>query len=364
MRICILLGTRPEIVKMSPIIRECVRRGIDHYTIHTGQHYSYDMDRIFFDQLELEEPRYNLNVGSGPHGQQTGRMLAGIEKILIEDKPDILLVQGDTNTVLAGALAAAKLNIPIGHVEAGLRSFDRSMPEEVNRVIADHVSDLLFATSVTSQANLLAEGIDERKVIITGNTIVDAVKQNLEISERTVGRTLASMGLVKGRYVLATLHRQENVDSIERLRSIMVGLEGVSLTLGREVILPMHPRTSKNMASFGLVVPHGIRIIEPLGFLEFLQLESNASLVLTDSGGVQEESCIFGVPCVTMRSNTERPETVEVGANVIAGVESANIIRCADDMNRNRRQWKCPLGNGDAAHRIIDIISERQAEPQ
>ena len=154
MRICILLGTRPEIVKMSPIVRECVRLGIDHYTIHTGQHYSYEMDRIFFEQLELEEPLYNLNVGSGPHGQQTGRMLAGIETILIDDRPDILLVQGDTNTVLAGALAASKLNIPIGHVEAGLRSFDRTMPEEINRVIADHVSDLLFATSSTSMSNL------------------------------------------------------------------------------------------------------------------------------------------------------------------------------------------------------------------
>lgn len=362
MRICILLGTRPEIVKMSPIIRECVRRGIDHYTVHTGQHYSYEMDRIFFDQLELEEPRYNLNVGSGPHGQQTGKMLAGIEKILIEDRPDILLVQGDTNTVLAGALAAAKLNISIGHIEAGLRSFDRSMPEEVNRVIADHVSDFLFATSAISQANLLAEGIDKDKITITGNTIVDAVKQNLEISERKVGHTLASLGLIKGNYILATLHRQENVDSIERLRSIIIGLEGVSFALGQEVILPMHPRTRKNMASFGLTIPQGVRAMEPLGFLEFLQLESNASIALTDSGGVQEESCIFGVPCVTLRNNTERPETVEVGANVIAGVESANIIRCAVEANRNHRHWNCPLGNGDTAHRILDIIMESQVK--
>jgi UDP-N-acetylglucosamine 2-epimerase (non-hydrolysing) len=356
MRICILLGTRPEIVKMSPIVRECVRRGIDHYTIHTGQHYSYEMDRIFFEQLELEEPRYNLNVGSGPHGQQTGKMLAGIESILIDDRPDILLVQGDTNTVLSGTLAASKMNIPIGHVEAGLRSFDRNMPEEINRVIADHVADMLFATSKTSCANLLAEGISEDKVFVTGNTIVDAVKQNLEISERKVGNLLATLGLEKRKYILATLHRQENVDSKERLRSIMQGLEGTASALGLEVILPMHPRTSKSMSSFGLAAPPGIRIIEPLGFLEFLQLESNASLALTDSGGVQEETCILGVPCVTLRDNTERPETVDVGANVVAGVESANIIRYAIQMSEGSKQWECPLGTGNAAKRIVEII--------
>jgi UDP-N-acetylglucosamine 2-epimerase (non-hydrolysing) len=314
------------------------------------------MDRIFFEQLELEEPKYNLNVGSGLHGQQTGVMLAGIETILTQDRPDILLVQGDTNTVLAGALAASKMNIPIGHVEAGLRCFDRKMPEEINRVVADHLSDLLFAASSTSQANLLAEGIDDKKVFVTGNTIVDAVKQNLEISERKVGDVLKTLGLEKGKYILATLHRQENVDSSERLRSILLGLEGTASVLGQEVLLPMHPRTKKNMASFGFAEPPGVRIIEPLGFLEFLQLESNASLALTDSGGVQEESCILGVPCVTLRDNTERPETVDVGANVVAGVESADIIRYAKKMSVKGATWECPLGNGNTAQRIIEII--------
>lgn len=359
MRICILLGTRPEIVKMSPIIRECVRRGIDHYTIHTGQHYSYEMDRIFFEQLELEGARYNLNVGSGPHGQQTGKMLAGIETILTSDRPDILLVQGDTNTVLAGTLAASKMNIPLGHVEAGLRSFDRSMPEEINRIVADHLSDLLFATSPISRTNLLAEGIAENKVFVTGNTIVDAVKQNLEISERLVGDALSSMGLEKDGYILATLHRQENVDSKERLESILAGLQGASSALGKEVIFPIHPRTRKNILSFGLAVPPGIRMIEPLGFLEFLQLESKAALALTDSGGVQEEACILGVPCVTLRNNTERPETVDVGANVVAGVESANIIGCAKKMSVVETAWACPLGDGNTARQIIEIIVDK-----
>ena len=359
MSICIILGTRPEIVKMSPIIRECVRRDIDHYCIHTGQHYSYAMDRIFFDELELGEARYNLNVGSGPHGQQTGKMLSGIESIILKDRPDVVLVQGDTNTVLAGALAASKMSIPMGHVEAGLRSFDRTMPEEINRVIADHVSDMLFATSQTSRGNLLSEGIDESKIFVTGNTIVDAVKQNLEISRRKVGNLIGALGLEKSRYILATLHRQENVDSEERLKGIMLGLGGTASALGLEVILPMHPRTRKNMAAFGLMAPPGIRIIEPLGFLEFLQLESNASLALTDSGGVQEESCILGVPCVTLRNNTERPETVDVGANVVAGIGSANIIQWARRMSVAGRHWECPLGDGNAAKRMIDIIIER-----
>ena len=359
MRICFLLGTRPEIVKMSPLIRECVRRGIDHYTIHTGQHYSYEMDQIFFDELELEKARYNLNVGSGLHGQQTGKMLTGIECILADDRPDILLVQGDTNTVLAGTLAASKMNISIGHVEAGLRCFDRTMPEEINRVIADHLADLLFATSSISRANLLAEGIEETKVFVTGNTIVDAVKQNLEISGRKVGNVLRSLGLEKGKYILATIHRQENVDSKERLQSILLGLEGTASALGMEVIFPMHPRTRKNMTSFGLAEPPGVRMIEPLGFLEFLQLESHAALALTDSGGVQEESCILGVPCVTLRDNTERPETVEVGANVVAGVESASIIRCAEKMSASGATWECPLGDGTAAQRMIEIVMDR-----
>jgi UDP-N-acetylglucosamine 2-epimerase (non-hydrolysing) len=358
MSICIILGTRPEIVKMSPIVRECVRRGIDHYVIHTGQHYSYEMDRIFFEELELGEARYNLNVGSGPHGQQTGKMLAGIESILVKDRPRAVLVQGDTNTVLAGALAASKMSIPIGHVEAGLRSFDRTMPEEINRVIADHVSDMLFATSLTSRANLLAEGINEKKIFVTGNTIVDAVKQNLEISKRKVCGLFNTLHLEKGSYILATLHRQENVDSKERLEGIMQGLQETGSALGYVVILPMHPRTRKNMATFGLATPPGIRIIDPLGFLEFLQLESNAHLALTDSGGVQEESCILGVPCVTLRNNTERPETVDVGANVVAGVESANIVKCAKHMSDRQRKWECPLGDGHAAKHMIDIIME------
>ncbi len=318
MKFCIILGTRPEIIKMSPIIRECLKRNLDFFTIHTGQHYSYEMDRIFFEELKLPVPQYNLDVGSGSHGHQTGKMLAGIEDILIKEKPDIVYIQGDTNTVLAGALAASKLHIKIGHVEAGLRSFDRTMPEEVNRVIADHISDLLFAPTEASKALLLKEGIPESKIFVTGNTIVDAVNENLKIADNS--NILERLGLKPKEYMLSTLHRQENVDDKARLLEIMKGLGEVSKKYMMPIVLPIHPRTKKMIKEFGIQLPEGVRAIEPLGFMEFLKAEANAKLVLTDSGGVQEECCILGVPCVTLRENTERPETITVGANILGRI--------------------------------------------
>ena len=218
--IAIVLGTRPEIVKMSPIIRACEQRGLDYYILHTGQHYSYEMDRAFFDALDLPDPRYNLEVGSGPHSAQTGRIMAGIEEILVADRPDVVLVQGDTNTVLGGALAASKLHIKVGHVEAGLRSYDRTMPEEINRIVADHISDYLFAPSELCQLTLVSEGIDPEKIFVTGNTVVDAVRQNLRIAERKAD-VFARLGVGPKTYVLVTAHRAENVDSREKLSSIL-----------------------------------------------------------------------------------------------------------------------------------------------
>jgi len=232
--IAIVLGTRPEIIKMSPVIRECESRGTDFFIVHSGQHYSYEMDRSFFEDLDLPEPRYNLDVGSGTHAGQTAKVLAGTEEVLAKEEPDIVLVQGDTNTVLAGALAAAKLHIPVGHVEAGLRSFDRAMPEEVNRVVADHVSDYLFAPTETARQNLLREGIAEDRVFVTGNTIVDAVLRNREISEAKA-KALDALGLSPGGYFLVTSHRQENVDDPGTLRGIVAGLEAVH----REYSLPV-----------------------------------------------------------------------------------------------------------------------------
>lgn len=354
MKIGIVLGTRPEIIKFSPVIRECERLSLDYFILHTGQHYSYSMDRVFFDQLELPEARYNLDVGSGSHAEQTGRMLIGIENVLRLEKPDVVLVEGDTNTVLAGALAAVKLGVKVGHVEAGLRSYDRNMPEEINRILADHCSDYLFAPTEKSKQILLGEGIPEEKIFVTGNTIVDAVFQNLEIAKRTV-KVLKDLGLNSDDYFLVTVHRQENVDNERRFRNILCGLEMVRKEYDVELIYPIHPRSLKRMEAFGLR-PNGVRLIEPLDYLSFLRLESNARLVLTDSGGVQEEACILGVPCVTLRDNTERPETVEVGANVLAGTDPKVIVEKVGFMLNRKVCWRNPFGDGRAGRRIIKIL--------
>ena len=359
MKISIILGTRPEIIKMSPIIRECEKQGLDYFILHTGQHYSYNLDKIFFNELELPAAKYNLDVGSGMHAEETGKMLIGIEKILREEKPDIILVEGDTNTVLAGALAASKLHIKVGHVEAGLRSFDKRMPEETNRVIADHVSDFLFAPTEKARENLLKEGVEENKISVTGNTIVDAVYQNLEIARRKAD-ALSKLNLSTKEYFLVTAHRQENVDVKERLKGILDGLELVYNKFNIPIIYPIHPRTKKKIEEFGLEVPEGIRLTEPLGFLEFLQLEAHAKLVLTDSGGVQEETCILKVPCVTLRDNTERPETLEVESNVLAGVNQNMILEGVKKMmDKKERNWKNPFGDGKSGSRIIKILGAR-----
>ncbi len=349
-----ILGTRPEIIKMSPVIRACQEMACDFSVLHTGQHYSYNMDKVFFEELNLPYPEHNLDVGSGLHGEQTGKMLAGIEKILLQERPSIVLVQGDTNTVVAGALAAAKLHIKVGHIEAGLRSFDNTMPEEINRIITDHISDLLFTPTVCTTELLLKEGISGEKIFYTGNTIVDAVYQNLEIARSKVD-VLGEYSLGPQKYMLVTAHRQENVDVKGKLSGIFRGLELVYSKYGLPIIFPIHPRTYKMVREFNLDVPEGIVFLEPLGFLEFLQLEANAKLVLTDSGGLQEESCILGVPCVTLRENTERPETVETGSNMLSGCNPERILAAAEVMI-NKSKWVNPFGDGKAGKKILTII--------
>jgi UDP-N-acetylglucosamine 2-epimerase (non-hydrolysing) len=351
--ILIVIGTRPEIIKMSPIIRECNLRGLDYSIVHTGQHYSYAMDRIFFEQLDLSLPEYNLDVGSGTHGAQTAAILAGIENILLKHPPQIVLVQGDTNTVCAGALAAVKLHIPVGHVEAGLRSFDRSMPEEINRIVADHVSDQLYAPTTVSLQNLLLEGINAEKITVTGNTVVDAIQQNIRIAQQKVD-PLKELGLERQGYFLVTAHRVENVDDPLRLAEILTGLKQISEHFGLPVVFPMHPRTQKMVREFSLST-EGIRVINPVGYLQFLILESMAAVLLTDSGGVQEESCVLSVPCVTLRENTERPETITVGSNILAGTNPEKMLAATDLMIDIPRTWNNPFGDGDAAHRVIDV---------
>jgi len=354
-KIAVILGTRPEIIKMSPVIRELERRQEDYFILHTGQHYSYNLDRVFFDQLKLPQAKYNLEVGSGSHARQTGKILIGVEKVLLDEKPDIVLVEGDTNSVFAGAFAAAKLRVKVGHVEAGLRSYDRNMPEEINRILTDHCSDYLFAPTEKAKGILLGEGILGSEVFVTGNTIVDAVYQNLEIA-RGQGNTLSGLNLGAGQYFLVTLHRQENVDDPGRFASILAGLDKVAPQFRMPIIYPIHPHSRKRMDEFGLK-PENITLIEPVSFLDFLQLESSARLILTDSGGVQEEACILGVPCVTLRDNTERPETLEVGANILAGASPDKIADCTKLMLDRSKKWSNPFGDGTAGQRIVEVVA-------
>lgn len=331
--------------------------GLEYFILHTGQHYSYHMDRVFFRQLDLRDAKYNLDIGSGSHAEQTGKMLVGIEKTLLKEAPDVVLVEGDTNTVLAGALSAAKLGITVGHVEAGLRSYDREMPEEINRVLTDHCSDLLFAPTENSMQTLLSEGILKEKVFVTGNTIVDAVNQNIKIAEKETHLN-KKLDIEYGNYLLCTVHRQENVDDKTRFKNILTGLEQVSKKTGLPIIYPIHPRSKEQLKIFNIKT-HNITTIEPLDYLSFLQLEHHAKLILTDSGGVQEEACILRVPCVTLRDNTERPETIDVGANVLAGTNPSDIVKKTDFMLRRKNRWKNPFGDGKAAKRIIRIIQEK-----
>lgn len=352
----VLVGTRPEIIKMSPVIRRIRGERIPFKLIHTGQHYSPEMDAVFFKRLGLPKPDIQLGVGkSGKagHGAQTAFMLEGLETVLQKIRPTALFVQGDTNTVLAGALAASKIpGIRIAHVEAGLRSYDRGMPEETNRVIADHLSHFLFAPTRGAAATLKGEGIDPRKIFVTGNTIADAVLENVK---RVRG------GAVRARkpsqpFILLTLHRQENVDDPARLRAAFEGVARTAAELRAPVLFPMHPRTAKQIARFHIRMPSCVCVLPPADFLEFLDLESRARLILTDSGGVQEEACILRVPCVTLRTTTERPETIAAGGNVLTGTDPAAILRGARRMLAVRRTWKNPFGDGQAARRIVDAV--------
>ena len=362
MRIGIVLGTRPEVIKMSPIIRACIRRDADFFLLHTGQHYSFEMDKALFDELDLPVPRYRLDVGSGGHGEQTAKMLAGIENVLLRDPADIVLVEGDTNTTIAGALAAAKLPVVVAHVEAGLRSGDRSTPEEVNRIVVDHLSDLLFAPTDRARESLLAEGIAPERIFVTGNTIVDAVVENRARAE-VESTVLERLGITAGTFVLMTAHRQENADIAARFRGILDGATRVGRELGMPVVYPIHPRSRKMLGELGLeAAAAGLRLIEPLNYLDFLRLESTARLILSDSGGVQEEACIIGVPCVTLRDSTERPEAIAVGASVLAGADPAVIVEKARAHACAPRGWTQPFGDGRAGERILEIVRRWRRE--
>ncbi len=368
MKIAIVLGTRPEIIKMASIIDEIIKRNIELVLIHTGQHYNKEMSDNFFKDLEIPSPNYNIHIGSGPHGKQTGLMMQGIEEVLMDENPDIVLVQGDTNAVLAGALAASKLHIAVGHVEAGLRSFDLTMPEEINRKTCDICSLMYFIPTEQSAINLLSENISRKKLFITGNTIVDACFRHLKIAKK---RGIEDKSLKKldienmNNIITLTMHRAENVDDEERLNNIINALSQLTET---NIIFPIHPRTKKNLKYFGLwnkinEIKH-IHIINPLNYLDFLLLLSYSKLVLTDSGGLQEESITLNIPALTLRYNTERPETVDAGGNILVGSDEDNIInnvrKILNDSSfaENMKSATNPYGKGNTANLIINTIEK------
>lgn len=358
-QLTIVLGTRPEIIKLAPLIRLCDRREIPYTVIHTGQHYSESLDGVFFEKLALPAPDHNLQVGSKPHGAQTGEMIAGIEEHLRAERPDTVLVQGDTNSVLAGAIAADKLETELGHVEAGLRSFDREMPEESNRRVADHLADYLFSPSETAADRLRQEGIPDDRIFVTGNTVVDAVERHRSVAEEK-SSVLSELGLAAGEFVLMTAHRAENVDNPRRFRRILRGASLVAREFDLPVVYPIHPRAAEHLDEFDLTVPDEVRIVDPLDYLDFLTLQANARLVLTDSGGIQEEASILQVPCVTMREQTERPETVSTGANELCGTAPGEILRAAREMDRTPTNWETPYGDGNAAEEILSVVTDTE----
>lgn len=356
MLIASIVGARPQFIKAAPVQQAIEERGHRILLIHSGQHYDPGMSDVFFEQLELRRPDVNLNIGSGPHGAQIGRMLEGVEQVLIERRPDWVVVYGDTNTTLAGALAASKVRIPLAHIEAGLRSFNRSMPEEHNRVLTDHCSDLLCCPTQTAVENLAREGIHSG-VAMVGDAMCDAVRQ-FACRARRRSAVLEKLGLESGRYLLATVHRPHNTDNVVNLRNIIETLG----TFDETVVFPMHPRTLQSIELHGSVAPRlelppNVLATPPAGYLDMLVLEENARLILTDSGGVQKEACILGVPCVTLRPETEWVETVHTGWNILAGSDP-EAIRSAvlkDDWPVERADV---FGDGAASERIVALLEK------
>jgi UDP-N-acetylglucosamine 2-epimerase (non-hydrolysing) len=353
-RVAIVVGTRPEIIKMAPLVRACPGHGVTHCLLHTGQHYSYELDGVFFEELGLPRPDANLAVGSGTHVRQIAAILTGLAPLLERERPDWVLVEGDTNSVLAAGLAANKLGFRVGHVEAGLRSGDRTMPEELNRVLTDHLADQLYAPTQHARRVLLAEGLPAVRIAVTGNTVVDELV--LQRPRAEARGAPSRFGVAPKRYAVATVHRAENTDRLERLRGIVDGLAGVAAATGLEVLCAVHPRTAQRMAAAGLAWGARVRALPPLPYLDFLGLHAQAALTLTDSGGLQEEACCLGVPCVTLRDNTERPESVDVGANVLAGADAERIAAAARAMFGRAGGWPNPFGDGHAAHHILEAL--------
>jgi len=355
MKICTIIGARPQFIKAAVVSRAISENEkVNEILIHTGQHFDANMSDVFFDELDIKRPDFNLKIGGGTHGQNTGRMLESVEKVLIDEMPDCVLVYGDTDSTLAGALAAVKLHIPIAHVEAGLRSFNRMMPEEINRLLTDHVADLLFTPTLTAVENLRNEGIVESKIHQVGDVMYDATLYYKNSSKKP-----SSLVNISDSYILCTIHRAENTNDLVRLSNIINALNKIAVN--KKIVLPIHPRTAQIIKKVSEIKLHpNISVIEPVGFLEMHWLLQHCSVVMTDSGGVQKEAFFHGKPCVTLRDETEWVELVKAGVNIIASPTNANIVEELERASNLVVDKNLSLyGDGTTGKKIIDIILEK-----
>ena len=348
MKITSVVGARPQFIKLAILSKE-LRENHNEIIIHTGQHYDDNMSRYFFEEMQIAKPDYNLNIGSGSHGKQTAEMLIGLEDIFLHQKPDVVITFGDTNTTLATGLAATKLNIPVAHIEAGLRSHNREMPEEINRILTDHISDYLFAPTLTAMENIKSENL-YGKPFLVGDVMYDSLLYYGKIAEQK-SRILKNLKLKQKEYILLTLHRPYNVDNIQKLQNIFSALKQTK----RFIVLPVHPRTCKMIESTNTIIPENISIIEPLGYLDFIFLQKHSEKIITDSGGIQKEAYLNGIPCITIRPETEWIETVKAGWNVLVGDKMDQLIEnCLHfKPSHNRPRY---FGDGDSSKKIISIL--------
>ncbi len=361
-KVLTIVGARPQFIKAAAVSRAICNyqsNEISEIIVHTGQHFDENMSKVFFDELDIPRPAYNLEISGGNHGFMTGRMLEAIETVLLNEKPDWVLVYGDTNSTLAGALAAAKIHIPVAHVEAGLRSFNMRMPEEINRILADRISTLLICPTDTAVSNLRTEGIT-RNVHNLGDVMYDVALFYQEQARKN-SNCLQRLNLDHGGFALVTCHRAENTDNFERLKAITIALEKIAASI--PVVLPLHPRTRKKLADYDLFDKlNNIQIIEPLPFLDMIALEQSSAVIFTDSGGVQKEAFFYGVPCITLRDETEWVETVTIGANQLVGASTDAILAAFDDVTNNEKIniQDTPYGQGDAANKIVKLLVEHE----
>ena len=344
-----VVGARPNFVKAAPVLRAIRERGMRQTLVHTGQHYDGNMSDVFFTQLDIPEPDFNLEVGSGSHASQTAEIMRRFEPVVLERKPDLTLVYGDVNSTVAAALVCSKLLIPVGHVEAGLRSFDRTMPEEINRIVTDRLSDVLFTPSEDGDANLLREGVPKERIHFVGNVMIDSLIRLLPAA-----RNCPKNGFPE-RFALVTLHRPSNVDDFETLRELLNALARVSKDLN--IVFPVHPRTRQRITEFG-IDSQNLRLLDPLPYIEFLSLQTRAAVVITDSGGIQEETTYLGVPCLTLRPNTERPITVTSGTNILVGDDRGRLIAELGKImeGKQKKGVTPPLWDGRTGERIANIL--------